>query len=173
MGFWNNVLGMIGFAKFKQKAIDNYTERQEYESLVKQKTLEKRLLKQQQELEQLNSSIAAVVVVVVVPSHHHHRHRCNMSHHHHRYRCNYSVPMDHWIFTKWNKYGIRGSKIRFIALLLIIVTIMITDKNQRKKHSIAMYEDRKKWKKALCGTHNTLCKYAHVTSCLYPWYNEK
>ena len=56
MGFWNNVLGMIGFAKFKQKAIDNYTERQEYESLVKQKTLEKRLLKQQQELEQLNSS---------------------------------------------------------------------------------------------------------------------
>lgn len=55
MGFWNNILGMLGFVKFRKKANKNYDERREYEDLVAQKTMEKKLLKQQQALDQLNN----------------------------------------------------------------------------------------------------------------------
>jgi ferredoxin len=45
MGFWNNILGMIGFVKFRRAAKKNWSERQEYEELVRQKTLEKKMKK--------------------------------------------------------------------------------------------------------------------------------
>jgi ferredoxin len=43
MGFWNNLLGMIGFVKFRRAAMKNWDERREYEDLVAQKTLEKKM----------------------------------------------------------------------------------------------------------------------------------
>ena len=43
MGFWNNILGMIGFVKFRRAAKKNWDERQEYEDMVRQKTLEKKM----------------------------------------------------------------------------------------------------------------------------------
>ena len=43
MGFWNNLLGMVGFVKFRRAARKNWEERQEYEALVRQKTLERKL----------------------------------------------------------------------------------------------------------------------------------
>ena len=46
MGFWNNLLGMLGFLKFRRKASENWDERKAYEDLVAQKTLEKKLLRQ-------------------------------------------------------------------------------------------------------------------------------
>jgi len=55
MGFWNNILGMMGFVKFRKKADDNWNERKDYETLIAQKTLEKKLLRQQQELQNLNN----------------------------------------------------------------------------------------------------------------------
>jgi ferredoxin len=49
MGFYNNILGMLGFFKFRKRAQDNWNERQEYEDLIAKKTLEKKLLKQKQD----------------------------------------------------------------------------------------------------------------------------
>lgn len=46
MGFYNNLLGMIGFVKYRKHAKRNWQERQEYEALIKQKTLEKKRLKE-------------------------------------------------------------------------------------------------------------------------------
>jgi len=46
MGFWNNILGMLGFFKFRKKASDNWDERRAYEDLVAQKALEKKLARQ-------------------------------------------------------------------------------------------------------------------------------
>jgi hypothetical protein len=43
MGFWNNLLGMIGFVKFREAARKNWEERRSYEDLVRQKTMEKKL----------------------------------------------------------------------------------------------------------------------------------
>lgn len=43
MGFWNNLLGMLGFVKFRRAAKKNWEERKEYEDLVAQKTREKKL----------------------------------------------------------------------------------------------------------------------------------
>lgn len=40
MGFWNNLLGMIGFVKFRRAARKNWEERREYEARVLQRTLE-------------------------------------------------------------------------------------------------------------------------------------
>lgn len=48
MGFKNNLLGMVGLVKYRKNAKQNYCERMEYENLIKQKALEKKLLKQQQ-----------------------------------------------------------------------------------------------------------------------------
>eukprot|EP00586_Coscinodiscus_wailesii_P022840 CAMPEP_0172496676 /NCGR_PEP_ID=MMETSP1066-20121228/91215_1 /TAXON_ID=671091 /ORGANISM="Coscinodiscus wailesii, Strain CCMP2513" /LENGTH=246 /DNA_ID=CAMNT_0013269089 /DNA_START=83 /DNA_END=823 /DNA_ORIENTATION=+ len=42
MGFYNNVLGMVGFVKYRQNAKKNWEERQEYEALIERLTLEKR-----------------------------------------------------------------------------------------------------------------------------------
>jgi hypothetical protein len=42
-GFWNNLLGMIGFVQFRRAAKKNWEERQSYEALVAQRTLEKKL----------------------------------------------------------------------------------------------------------------------------------
>lgn len=47
-GFWNNLLGMVGFVKYRRNAKKNWEERQEYEDLIRQKTLEKKLKRQQQ-----------------------------------------------------------------------------------------------------------------------------
>jgi ferredoxin len=49
MGFYNNILGMLGFFKFRKRANENWNERQEYENLIAKKTLEKKLLKQKQQ----------------------------------------------------------------------------------------------------------------------------
>jgi ferredoxin len=49
MGFYNNILGMLGFFKFRKRAQDNWNERQEYEDLIAKKTLEKKLLKNKQD----------------------------------------------------------------------------------------------------------------------------
>jgi hypothetical protein len=43
MGFWNNILGMIGFVKFRRAARKNWEERNDYEELVRQKTLAKKM----------------------------------------------------------------------------------------------------------------------------------
>jgi len=43
MGFWNNLLGMIGFVKFRRAAKKNWEERKSYEDLIAQKTLEKKM----------------------------------------------------------------------------------------------------------------------------------
>jgi len=42
LGFWNNVLGMIGFVRDRRLAKKNWEERKEYEDLVLQKTLAKK-----------------------------------------------------------------------------------------------------------------------------------
>ena len=42
LGFWNNLLGMVGFVRDRRKAKKNWDERKEYEDLVRQKTLEKK-----------------------------------------------------------------------------------------------------------------------------------
>jgi ferredoxin len=46
MGFWNNILGMMGFVKWRKKASANRDERRAYEDLVAQKALEKKLARQ-------------------------------------------------------------------------------------------------------------------------------
>jgi ferredoxin len=43
MGFWNNILGMIGFVKTRRAARKNWEERKAYEDLVLQKALEKKM----------------------------------------------------------------------------------------------------------------------------------
>lgn len=40
MGFWNNLLGMIGFVKFRRAARKNWEERKAYEDLVARRTRE-------------------------------------------------------------------------------------------------------------------------------------
>ena len=47
MGFWNNLLGMVGFVKMRRAARENWEERKAYESLVRQKTMEKKLQRMQ------------------------------------------------------------------------------------------------------------------------------
>jgi hypothetical protein len=42
LGFWNNLLGMIGFVRDRRLAKKNWQERKEYEDLIAQKTEEKR-----------------------------------------------------------------------------------------------------------------------------------
>jgi len=49
MGFWNNILGMMGFFKWRKKASSNFDERRAYEDLVAQKALEKKLLRASQD----------------------------------------------------------------------------------------------------------------------------
>mmetsp|Transcript_9960 Transcript_9960/g.20744 ORF Transcript_9960/g.20744 Transcript_9960/m.20744 type:complete len:252 (+) Transcript_9960:317-1072(+) len=49
MGFWNNILGMLGFARFRKKANENWNERKAYEDLVAQKVLEKKLAREAQQ----------------------------------------------------------------------------------------------------------------------------
>jgi aerobic-type carbon monoxide dehydrogenase small subunit (CoxS/CutS family) len=48
MGFYNNLLGMVGFVKYRQNAKKNWEERQEYEDLIRQLTLEKRAKRQEE-----------------------------------------------------------------------------------------------------------------------------
>lgn len=50
MGFYNNLLGMVGFVKYRRNAKKNWDERQEYENLIRQKTLEKKLKRKEQYL---------------------------------------------------------------------------------------------------------------------------
>jgi len=45
MGFWNNLLGMVGFVKERRAAKRNWEERREYEDMIKQRTLEKKRAK--------------------------------------------------------------------------------------------------------------------------------
>lgn len=45
MGFYNNLLGMVGFVKTRKLAKKNWEDRQQYEDLIRQKTLEKKLAK--------------------------------------------------------------------------------------------------------------------------------
>ena len=42
MGFYNNLLGMVGFVKYRRNAKQNWEERQEYEDLIRRLTREKR-----------------------------------------------------------------------------------------------------------------------------------
>lgn len=42
MGFYNNLLGMVGFVKYRKHAKENWIERQDYEDLIRRKTLEKK-----------------------------------------------------------------------------------------------------------------------------------
>lgn len=48
MGFYNNLLGMVGFVKYRKNARENWEERQEYEDLIRQLTIEKRLQRQEE-----------------------------------------------------------------------------------------------------------------------------
>lgn len=54
-GFYNNVLGMFAFVKTRRAAKKNYNERIEYEDMIKQKVLEKKLARQKEELEKENN----------------------------------------------------------------------------------------------------------------------
>ena len=45
MGFYNNLLGMVGFVKTRKLAKKNWDDRQEYEELIRQRTLEKKRTK--------------------------------------------------------------------------------------------------------------------------------
>jgi hypothetical protein len=47
MGFYNNLLGMVGFVKRRRAAKKNWEERMEMEELIRQKTLEKRRAREQ------------------------------------------------------------------------------------------------------------------------------
>ena len=49
MGFYNNLLGMVGFVKSRRNARKNWDERREYEDLVRQKTLEKKRAREVQD----------------------------------------------------------------------------------------------------------------------------
>jgi 2Fe-2S iron-sulfur cluster binding domain len=49
MGFYNNFLGIVGFVKYRKQAKQNWSERQEYEDLIRQKTLEKKLARMKQD----------------------------------------------------------------------------------------------------------------------------
>ena len=49
LGFWNNVLGMIGFVKTRRAARQNWEERHQYEEFVRIKTAEKRAARLQRE----------------------------------------------------------------------------------------------------------------------------
>lgn len=49
MGFWTNVVGMVGFAKSRRLAKQSWDERQEYEQLIKQRALEKKLARSSQQ----------------------------------------------------------------------------------------------------------------------------
>uniref|UniRef100_A0A6V0BM12 2Fe-2S ferredoxin-type domain-containing protein n=1 Tax=Pseudo-nitzschia australis TaxID=44445 RepID=A0A6V0BM12_9STRA len=55
MGFYNNLLGMFGFLRFRKKASANWDERRAYEDLVAQKAMEKKLARQR-EAEQGNGN---------------------------------------------------------------------------------------------------------------------
>jgi ferredoxin len=46
-GFWNNILGMFAFVKFRRAASKNWSDRQEYEDMILQRTIEKKRLKSQ------------------------------------------------------------------------------------------------------------------------------
>lgn len=48
------VIGMVGFVKYRRAAKKNWNERQEYEDLIKQKTLEKKLARQKMDLDATN-----------------------------------------------------------------------------------------------------------------------
>jgi len=43
MGFYNNFLGIVGFIQYRKNAKENWAERQEYEDLIKRKTMEKKM----------------------------------------------------------------------------------------------------------------------------------
>mmetsp|Transcript_1133 Transcript_1133/g.1825 ORF Transcript_1133/g.1825 Transcript_1133/m.1825 type:complete len:243 (-) Transcript_1133:191-919(-) len=58
MGFWNNLLGMIGFVKFRKAARKNWEERKAYEDLVRRKAMEKKLAKAQQQNPNNNNNAA-------------------------------------------------------------------------------------------------------------------
>ena len=45
---------MVGFVKYRRAAKKNWNERQEYEDLIKQKTLEKKLARQKMDLDATN-----------------------------------------------------------------------------------------------------------------------
>jgi hypothetical protein len=49
MGFWNNLLGMVGFVKSRRDAKRSWNERKEYEELIKLKALEKKRAREQQQ----------------------------------------------------------------------------------------------------------------------------
>lgn len=49
MGFWNNLLGMVGFVKSRRDAKRSWSERKEYEELIKLKALEKKKERQRQQ----------------------------------------------------------------------------------------------------------------------------
>jgi hypothetical protein len=49
MGFWNNLLGMVGFVKSRRDARRSWNERKEYEDLIKLKALEKKRSRQEQQ----------------------------------------------------------------------------------------------------------------------------
>jgi ferredoxin len=56
MGFWNNLLGMIGFVKFRKAARKNWEERKAYEDLVLQRTMQKKLARARQDNEHGNNA---------------------------------------------------------------------------------------------------------------------
>ena len=50
LGFWNNLLGMVGFVKARRDARNSWNERLEYEELIRIKTLEKRQARLEREM---------------------------------------------------------------------------------------------------------------------------
>lgn len=49
VGFWNNLLGMIGMVLYRKAAKKSWDDRRAYEEMIKQKTLEKKLARLQQQ----------------------------------------------------------------------------------------------------------------------------
>lgn len=50
LGFWNNLLGMVGFVKARRDARQSWNERLEYEELIRIKTMEKRQARLEREM---------------------------------------------------------------------------------------------------------------------------
>lgn len=58
MGFYNNLLGMVGFVKYRRAAKKNWLERQEYEDLIRQKTMQKKIARERSVEEDKNNKLS-------------------------------------------------------------------------------------------------------------------
>lgn len=61
LGFWNNLLGMVGFVKTRRAAKKNWEERQEYEDMIKMRTKELKAARLAREAEEAKLRAAGLI----------------------------------------------------------------------------------------------------------------